>query len=249
VLDLTLPLGFGFLLVLFRTAGLCVAAPVLSATAVPVRIRLGVAVALSIAVFTGAGMPQVPLPSSLLGLAGASLVETAIGLTAGLCARLLLEAAQAAGAAAGLSAGLGYGALIDPFNGAAASVAGQLFSILALGIAVAANLHGEAVAWLARSVATHPPGQPFELLRLAQTVIATGVLACSLSIRLAMPFLAAALMAHAALGVLNRTTPTVNVTSVGFSLSLAAGGAAMYFAAPAAAEAAARAAISVFSQG
>jgi len=249
VLDLALPLAFGFSLVLFRTAGLCLTAPVFSTTAVPARLRLAISIAVALAVFCGAGMPQTAPPQTLLAIAGSSLAETAIGAAAGLCARFLIEAAQAAGSVAGLSAGLGYGALVDPFNGAASSVAGQLFSLLALGLAIGANLHGEAIGWLARSVAAHPPGASVNLVGLASTTVATAIAACTLSIRLTFPFLGAGLMAHAAMGVLNRATPQLNVTSIGFSISLASGGVAIYLVAPAAADAAARAAITVFARG
>jgi flagellar biosynthetic protein FliR len=239
----------GLLLVLMRSAGLCLAAPVLSATAVPSRIRLAIALALAVAVYLGAGMPQAQVPEGLLGMALAGVVECVVGLAAGLCVRFVLEAAQAAGSVAGLAAGLGYGALLDPFNGAASTVAGQLFSLLALGLAVAFNLHGEAVAWLARSVMSSPPGHAVDLAALATTVVSTAIYACALAIRLAFPFLTAGLLAHAALGVVGRSTPQLNLSSIGFSLSLAAGGAALWFVAPTAADAAARAALTCFTRG
>ncbi|MBI5546037.1 MAG: flagellar biosynthetic protein FliR, partial [Deltaproteobacteria bacterium] len=135
----------------------------------------------------------------------------------------------------------------DPFNGAAGSGAGQLFSMLTLGLAVAANIHGEAVAWLARSVATPPPGQEVELTHLAQTVITSAIWACALSVRLAMPFAGAALLAHVGMGVLGRAAPQLNLSSIGFSLSLAAGGTAIYLLAPMVAEVAVRAAMAVFA--
>ncbi len=193
MIDLGLPLAFGYLLVLLRTAGLMLAAPIFSATMISARLRLAIAAGSAAAIFAGAGMPQVAPPSTLLALAGAGLAETFVGAAAGLCARFLISAAEAAGSIAGLSAGLGYGALVDPFNGAASSVGGQLLNLLALGIAIAANLHGEAVGWLARSVAEHPPGVAFDMVGLVTTLVTTAIYACVLSIRLAFPFLAASL--------------------------------------------------------
>ncbi|MGC4120560.1 MAG: flagellar biosynthetic protein FliR [Myxococcales bacterium] len=249
MLDVALPLAFGFLLVLLRTAGLCVTAPVLSASSVPMRVRLAVSAALAFAVFTGAGLPVVDAPPNLFSFAYAGLVETAIGLGGGLCARMLLEAAQAAGSVAGLSSGLGYGALVDPLNGAASTVAGQLFSMLALGITVSLGLPGEAVAWLARSVVQIPPGHAVDLPALVQALITTAATASALSMRLCFPFMAAGLIAHASLGVLGRAAPQLNLQSVGFSISLAAGGFALYLVAPVVAEAAARSAAGFFAGG
>lgn len=249
MIDLALATAFGYLLVLFRTAGLLMASPIFSAATVPVRVRLGIAVAVSAAVFFGSGTPAPPLPSNLVVLGGTALAETLIGVSAGLCVRMLVLAAEAAGSIAGLSAGLGYGALVDPFSGAGSTVAGQLLNLTALGLAVAAELPGEAIGWLARSVVAHPPGVTADLSGFVTSVITTAIYACVLSIRLSFPFLAASLVAQAALGILNRTTPSLNLSSVGFSISIGAGGVALYLVAPAAAEVAVRAAVSFFAQG
>jgi flagellar biosynthetic protein FliR len=245
-MDFALPHAWGFALVVFRTTGLFAVAPIFSAFTVPMRLRMGIAFAVAVAIFTGAGMPRVAPADSLFGLAFAAAAETAIGLCAGLCARLVLEAALGAGHVAGLAAGLGYGSLVDPFNGASSSVISQLLSTLALAFAVAADLHAEAIAWLCRSVMEHPPGSALAFKSLAQTTIVTAAWASALSVRLAFPFMAAGLMGNAALGVLNRSVPQLSLQNIGFSISLIAGGAALFFAAPAAAEIAARSAVAVF---
>lgn len=245
-MDFALPQAWGFALVLFRTSGLVMAAPIFSAFTVPMRLRLAIAFAASAAITSGAGMPSVAPAQSLFGLAFASAVEAAIGLSAGLCARLVMEAASGAGSAAGLAAGLGYGSLVDPFNGASSSVVAQIFSTLALGFAVAADLHGEAIAWLCRSVIEHPPGSAVGLAEAAQTAAVTAVWATALSVRLSFPFMAAGLLGNAALGVLNRSVPQLSLQNIGFSISLLSGGAALFLAAPAAAQMAARSAVAIF---
>lgn len=245
-MNLPLPQAWGFALVLFRTAGLVMASPIFSAYTVGMRLRLGIAFAASAAIYSGAGMPAVAPEQGLLGLAAAAAVESAIGLSAGLCARLVLEAASGAGSAAGLAAGLGYGSLVDPFNGASSSVVAQLFSTLALAFAVAANLHGEAIAWLCRSVVEHPPGSAMDLAAAAQAAAVTAAWACALAVRLSFPFMAAGLLGNAALGVLNRSVPQLSLQNIGFSISLLAGGAALFLAAPAAAQMAARSALAIF---
>lgn len=243
----TLATAWGFALVLFRTTALCLSAPVIGATAVPARIRLGFAVVMGFVAFLGAGSPAVPPPPTLGGLVLPAAAETAIGLAAGLSARMVLEAAAAAGSLAGLSMGLGYGQLIDPTSGAASTAPGQLFALVALGTAVGLGLHREAIAWLCRGVIETPPGGPVDLVPLARTAIAHGVLSCGLAIRMAFPILAAVTCGHVAMAVIGRTAPQLNLQSLGFSIAILCGGGALYLVTPAAAALAARAALAAFS--
>lgn len=242
-MDLALPLVYGFALVLFRSAGLVAAAPVLGTSLVPVRLRLAIALLGALAAFSGGGMPAVPLPDHLVALAGAAIAETIVGLSAALAARLVFEAAGAAGQIAGVSAGLGYGALVDPVGGASTTALGQLFGMGALAFAVAIGLHREAFVWLARSVAAFPPGAPLDVRALAGTVVVHGLAGIALAVRLAFPVLAAVTCGHVALGLLGRIAPQLNLSSIGFSIAIVAGGAALYLVVPPAADAAARAAL------
>lgn len=243
----SLAAGWGFALVLFRATALCLSAPVFGSTAVPARVRLGLAVALGFAAFAGAGAPGVPPPATFGALLLPAVAETAIGLSAGFSARLVLEAASAAGSLAGLSMGMGFGQLIDPNSGAASTAPGQAFALLALGAAVALGLHREAIAWLCRSVIAAPPGGAVELLPLARTVIVHGVLSAGLAIRMAFPILAAITFGHLAIAVIGRTAPQLNLQSLGFSIAILCGGGALYLVAPAAAAMAASAALAAFS--
>jgi flagellar biosynthetic protein FliR len=244
--DLPLATVWGFGLLLFRTTGLCLTAPMLGARIVPQRIRLAISVALTAAIYTGIGMPGVPLPSSILGLGAAAAVETATGLISGLAARWLLDAALAAGHLAGLSAGLGFSALVDPTTGAESNGLSQLLFAGAQGAALSLGIHREAVGWLARSAQLWPPGSHVDLASLASRLVGQTVVAISLSVRLAFPVLAAVLLGHACMGVMSRMAPQLNLGNVGFSVAILAGGLAVYLAAPAAAEMAARAAVAAF---
>jgi flagellar biosynthetic protein FliR len=120
---------------------------------------------------------------------------------------------------------------------------------MAIALAVALEMPGEAVVWLCRSVAVHPPNGNIDFLRMIETILTSSIWSCTLAVRLSFPFMAAAILAHATLGVLNRAIPQLNITNVGFSISLLAGGVTLYWAAPSVAEIAAKAALSIFSRG
>jgi flagellar biosynthesis protein FliR len=245
-LSLPLATAYGFLLLLFRTAALCSTAPVLGARVVPARVRLGIAVGIALAVFAGAGSPAVSPPAGLAPLVAAAAGETAVGLLAGLGARWLLDAAQAAGHAAGLGAGLGFSAVVDPFTGAESNAVSQALFAVAQGSAVALGVHREAIAWLARAAVAFPPGSPVDVPSLAIHTVGLGAVSIALAVRLAFPVMAAVLLGHAVMGVMGRMAPQLSLNAIGFSVAILAGGWALYLAAPAAAELAARAAVAAF---
>lgn len=245
-MEASLPTLWGFGLLLFRTTGLCLTAPMLGARIVPGRVKLGVALVLTVAVFTGAGAPAVAVPGTLAGLALPAGLEVITGLLGGLAARWALDAALAAGHLAGLSAGLGFSALIDPSTGAESTGLSQYLYAGAQAVALSLGIHREAVGWLARAAMAWPPGTSPTLGSLASQVIGHGVLAIALAVRMAFPIMAAVLLGHAIMGVLNRMAPQLGLSNVGFSIALLAGGLAVYMSAPAVAELVARAAVTAF---
>ncbi len=247
---MTIPVesAWAYALLLFRVAGLLLAAPVISARVVPARARLALAVLLAWAAWSGAGTPSATPPAALGGLAAAVAGESALGVLAGLSARFTLQAALAAGHTAGLTMGLGMGAVLDPASGAESSAIGELVHTTAQAGAVALGIHRDAVVWLARSALAFPPGAALSLRERAVEVVWQSAGAAALGARLAFPMMSAVLLGHVVMGVLGRTAPQLSLGTIGFSIAVLAGGAAFYLVAPAAAELAARAAVAAMAR-
>jgi flagellar biosynthesis protein FliR len=240
------PVAVGFLLVLFRCAGLMMAAPVFATKSVPARVRMGLAVLVSMVAFQAAGAPRFAAWDRPAHVLVAVFGETVIGLAAGLAARLCVEAAAAAGHAAGLTMGIGFAAILDPVHGEDSNALSELLLFAALGVAVAAGLHREAIAWFCRSVIETPPGAAVNIQELASTVIGEAARGSALAIRLSFPVMAAVLFGYVAVGLLGRSAPQMNLSNVGYAVALLAGGAALYLVSPALAEIVARSARAVF---
>ncbi len=244
------PWLFGFLLVLFRCGALFTVAPVFGFRMMPARIRMAIALAVSFAVFAGAGYPRFEAWTNVSHLVGAAALETLLGLSIGTCARVALEAAMTAGHLAALSMGLGFGAVLDPQSGAESTSIAEFLGFLALGALVAAGGHREALAWLCRSLIAIPPGAAaLDARSLVTSVVHASLTGLSLSVRLAYPVMAAVLVGQVVLGVLGRTAPQLNISSIGFSITILVGGGVLYATAPLIGEAAARSAIAAFSGG
>jgi flagellar biosynthetic protein FliR len=230
-----LPLAAAFILVVIRCAGLFAVVPLFGLPAIPARVRMAAAVVVSVAAFLGAGAPLFAAWDHADRFIIAALSEALLGLCAGLSARMVLDAATAAGSAIGISMGLSVAATYDPVHGSESPAVSQVLALLALGFAVAGGIHREAVAWLCRSVIEMPPGLPISASELAARVVGQAVGAIALAIRLAFPVLAAVTIGHLSLGLLNRTTPQLGLSNIGFSVALLAGVGALYLAAPSAA--------------
>lgn len=238
------PLALGFVLTLLRAAGLFVAAPVLAGASVPIRIRMSVAFAVGAVGFIGAGMPRVELSgaSLVLTLVSESLLSVIVGLTA----RFAIESATAAGDIIGVSMGMGFSSIVDPTTAQNSSTISVLISMSALGFAVALGLHREAIVWFCRSVHDFPPGQANGIVDVMRFAILEGIRACTVAVRLSLPVLATVTVGHLVLGLAGRFSQQLNLSSLGFSISIIAGLASLYIATPILGEMAARAAGSVF---
>jgi flagellar biosynthetic protein FliR len=242
-----MPYAVGFFLVLVRCTSLMMVAPIFGAKPIPALVRMGFSVPIAVAVYLGAGSPVFAGWEQLPALIPAAAVEVIMGVGAGLCARFAIEATIAAGSAISTAMGISFGSVIDPLHGAESTAVGDLLSFVTMAVALAAGLHREAVAWLCRSVQEAPPGSDISVATIATRVIADGTETFALSVRIAFPVLAAVTIGHMGLGVLNRTAPQLNLSNVGFTVALVAGGAAFYLVAPGAAVMAAQAARTAFA--
>jgi len=213
-----------FLLLLLRVGTFLMLIPPFGEAQVPSRIRIGLAVMLSACLMWGAPHSTAgDLPLS--GLVGAAVHETLLGLAGGLGASMVFQAAGAAGFLAGTSMGLGFGAAAAA--GVDGAVVSQFMHVLTLSALVALGAHRQAIAWLYESVRAFPPGGmsgevaggSLELTRLVSSCV----------------------FGHAAMGIVSRAAPQINLSSVGFSISILSGGTALYFAAPMMANAVAQA--------
>lgn len=247
VLELLFAHGYPLLLVLFRTSGVCMLAPILGARTVPTRVRLAVSLAGAFVAYVGGGAPTLALPTSFLGILGHAAGESALGMSAGLAARITLDAAMGAGQLASLGMGFGYSAVMNPLSGVESTMLGDLFAQVAMMFAVAYGLHREAFVWLAHSVRMIPPGATVDFHHLLIGITSHGISAIALSVRMGFPILVAVTFGHMALAVTGRVATQLNLSTVGFSVAILAGGAAMYVLLPDIAATVAREAMASFS--
>lgn len=190
---------------LARAGALAATAPVIGDA--PVRARLIFVVAIAIGVgLNRPGVAYVDLPM-------VTLVELAMGLLTGTCARFVMSAVATAGQLVGLSLGLGFAAQYDIHAGeSAGTIRMMLTTLAALTFLSAGGLEA-----IVRS-ASLSPSHVAEIALLGPELLRQGTAAFGNGLSLAAPIVLAAMVGNIGLAVMNRAAPAVNV----FSISLAA---------------------------
>ncbi|MGE5027678.1 MAG: flagellar biosynthetic protein FliR [Betaproteobacteria bacterium] len=205
-----------------RILALVASAPILGNPSIPLRVKIGLSFAVSIILVPILGaMPQVE-PGSAIGLLILA-QQIVIGVAMGFAMRIIFTAVEMAGQIIGSQMGLGFATFFDPQNAAQTPVLGQFLGMISTLAFLAMNGHLLMIEVLAQSFQALPVmAQPFAatgwraFVGWGKEIFLAGLL-------LSMPIMAALLITNLALGVMTRAAPQLNVFSVGFPITLAAG--------------------------
>ncbi|MFO0611661.1 MAG: flagellar biosynthetic protein FliR [Polyangiaceae bacterium] len=224
-----------FGLITCRIAGFVVASPFPGAH-VPRSQKVGLVLALSWFVASMRWAPAAVGARALLGAMGqqpefavdASLIplvwsELGVGLLVGLVVRTALSAAEIAGEFISHATGLSSASVFDPFAGVESTVLSRVVTLFAMLVFVLSGAHRVAIGYLVSSfgslpigTVTHPENAALELAHVAASAVAIGL-------RLALPSVAASLVIQAALALVARVAPSLQIFNVGLGVLIAAG--------------------------
>lgn len=215
----------------FRIAALVGAAPLFGAGMVPMRIRVAVALALTLVIApTIASPPQVELFSSEALLIVAQ--QVLIGLTMGFALQLVFAAFVLGGQLISFTMGLGLASVMDPVSGVTVPTLSQFYTLTVTLLFLAFNGHLVLIEVLADSFRTMPiaaqglNGDGLWVLLLWAGHVFSGALL------IALPAVAALLLANIGFGVLTRTAPQLNIFAVGFLVFILLGLVVVYLTVP-----------------
>lgn len=204
-------------LVLMRTTGFVVAAPLLGHRAIPGQVKAGLAAVLAVGIARSASVAPSPVPFWL-----AAPFELVVGLALGFIVGLGFHAVESVGRLVALQLGLSLAPVFDPVRGDTGSAIDPLFAVLAGLLFYALDLHLAMLAALGDSFARLPlgGGWPGEVGRYAAGLAAV---ALELGGRIALPLALVLLMAEVAVALVARAIPQVNVFFLGLPVKLLAG--------------------------
>ncbi|MBI3608639.1 MAG: flagellar biosynthetic protein FliR [Nitrospirae bacterium] len=210
-----------FVLVLIRVAAMLAAIPVVGGLGVPNLVKVWFAVAIALALLP---VVTIRLDSSHAWALGVGFVgEALIGAAIGLAVRLVFAAVDVGAELAGLQMGFGIATVFDPTSSRQISLIGQLYGLVAMLIFFAVDGHHLVLYALVESFRVVPSLTFFPsrdliegLMRLAGAMFVTGV-------QVAVPVVTAMLLASAALGIMGRVVPQMNVLMMSFPVTMGLG--------------------------
>lgn len=204
-------------LVLLRTTGLVVTAPLLGHRAVPASVKAGLAAVLTVTLATGASSVDAAQPAVL-----AAPIELLIGACLGFTLSLGFHAIELVGRVLALQMGLSLGAVFSPTSREESTPLDPLFGVFAGLLFLALDLHTGLVRVLAASFETLPLGGawPADLWLLATRMAS---LTIELGVRVGLPLVLVLLLVELAVALLARAIPQINVFILGLPVKLMAG--------------------------
>lgn len=213
--------ALAFMLVSLRLVGMFLAAPMLSFRASPIRLRGMICLALSACL-----LPTAMSHAGELDMESATylaaVIELLVGVTTGFAIRLGLVAVDLAAEVLAIQTGLSFAATYARDSALPSGVVGEFLGMTALAITFLLDVHLVLIEVVAASFQVVPFGtwpQAWDRQALMGLMMA----AFRLGLILAAPIFVVQLLFSVLQSVLGRTSPQLNLFSVGFAVSVPLG--------------------------
>ncbi len=207
-------------LIFIRVGGILFALPIFGDQPTPVRVRILLSVALSLAL-----LPIIPpdwgskLPHDVLAMAILVVKELVIGLLIGFVARAAFEGILMAASLVGYQMGFGTASLFMPDHSDSLSSFAAFHRIVVVMIFLFLDLHHIFFKGIVDAFALIPDGNAVLQAPVARILIDTTAQIFTIGLQLSAPILVALLFTMAALGLIARTVPQLNVFVMSFPAS------------------------------
>lgn len=211
------------LLLSLRLAAVLLMTPLLAASSVPLLVRVLVVLGLAAGLSLGIPAADVAGAGPLLA-AGAT--ELALGATLGLGVLVAFGAFSMAGELLGVQMGFGISQVLDPSSGGADGNVPLLSSALhqlAVVVFFLVDGHHALLRGVAYSLERFPLGRPWPIGHAAGPVLGHVAGLFGLGFALAAPVVVSLLLVEAALGVVARNLPQMNMLAMGLPVKIVVG--------------------------
>ncbi len=216
-------LMFSFLCVFVRCSAMFLSSPIFGGQGTPVHIRIMTCFAISGALTLTLGRQIGPPPPDLYSLAMAVAHEVVAGLLIGSFMSLVLQAAQMAGSLADTQMGLGMSQTLNPVNGISSTVVSQFKYMLAVVVFLSIDGHHLMLQAFARSYSDSSGLSMANLPAMKDSFVSLMGHLSLLSLQMAAPVLGVSLIVDAALGIINKAVPQMQVIQVGMPAKIVCG--------------------------
>jgi flagellar biosynthetic protein FliR len=221
-MTISVPQAQLFFLAFTRIMAIIIHVPVFGGQTIPTQVRIGLGFVLALVL-----VPWQPLPAEAetIGFVAYAIAigkEILIGTLVGFAADLAFGAIQVAGSAMGLGSGFESGRIFNPALGEGGSPFDQVFVMTATMIFLVINGHHLVLIALQKTFDILPLNGllPFSSNGL-ETLTKTTATFIAAGIQLALPVMAALILADLTLGLLARVAPQVQVYFLGLPVKVA----------------------------
>ncbi len=210
------------LLVFARISGAVLLNPLLGRRNVPAIAKVGLSIALTLCVFPLIDKTDLGIDKAFVFIIVA-LKELFVGFAIGFIMQLVTSSVIVAGEISDIQIGIGMGKLYDPSSNISMALTGTLYNIMLTLIFFASNGHLTLIRLICESCKLFPVGVgliDFGMGKYMALIFGDMLL---LSLKLAIPVIAAILLTEAGLGFLMRSVPQMHIFALGLQLKLAVG--------------------------
>ena len=204
-------MGFGVILVVARVGTALLTGPALGENEIPATVRAALAAILAILVYPALQGVLPLLPRQVTELAGLITMEIIVGAWLGFLTRVIVMALAMTGGVVSLMVGLSSVLQIDPSIGAQVSALQRMLGLAAIALLFASGLYALPIRAIVGSYDIVPPGSAFDAGGAAQMVTRAVSESFGMAIRLAAPFVITCLVWQAAMGLVSRLIPNIQV--------------------------------------
>lgn len=209
--DLILDHAFGLVMVLARIGATLAFLPGLGETTIPAVVKAGMVLTLTILLLPIVEPALPPRPSSEVALGLMVMTELANGLWFGWLARVLTTSLPLAGQYIADFAGLANVLLPNPELGAQTTAIAQLYDVAVPALILSSGLYTVLLSALVGFYQLIPPGTVAWVPDSAAMTVSVVAQSFNLALRLAAPFILAAVAWHVAIGLIARLVPRLQV--------------------------------------
>ena len=212
----------GFLLVVCRVGGLFVLAPGFSATMIPNRIKLMLAMALALAMMPIAVHGQT-VPLNAGDYVMLMLKELGVGLIFAFPMALVGAAVQAGASLLDTLIGFSFSSVLDPVNNQQVAILGQFYSLFAVLVLLMSGgdhimIEGIGASYRALPITAYP-----HIGAVTSGALGAFAQVWVIGLEIAAPVLVALVITDAAIGLVSRAVPQMNVFVVGMPAKILVG--------------------------
>ncbi|MBI4666557.1 MAG: flagellar biosynthetic protein FliR [Nitrospinae bacterium] len=230
---LRLELFEAYLLIFTRVSAMVAFMPVIGGAGVPSRVKVALSALMAGVIFPFVDAGPVNMEDDSLVLILMVAGEAMIGMATAFFINLILSAIQLAGSFIDFQVGFGIVNVVDPATGAQVSVTTQLLNITTMLLFLSLNAHHYILSGMADSFAILPLGGFHGGQGVAEIMIDGMKAVFVASAQIAAPVTVTLLIQQAAMGLMARTVPQLNIFAVGFPFTITIGLLTIVFTMPA----------------